>query len=59
MLLPLLYLGKFIQTLLISCGRITVVKLGAMVLRVVLSYALGETNPNAATNIAEFQQQQE
>ena len=41
------------------CGRIAVVKLGAMVLNVVLYYARGETNSIAATNIVEFQQQQE
>ena len=35
------------------------VKLGAMTLNVVLYYARGETNPNTATNIVEFQQQQE
>ena len=36
-----------------------VVKLGAMTLNVVLYYARGETNLNAATNIVEFLQQQE
>ena len=41
------------------CGRIAVVKLGAMVLKVVLYYARGETNLNAATNIVEFPQHQE
>ena len=40
------------------CGRI-VCKIDAMVLDVVLYYARGEANPNAATNIVEFQQQQE
>ena len=34
-------------------------KIAAMILNVVLFYARGETNPTAATNIVEFQQQQE
>ena len=43
----------------ISVVNSLVNKIGAMELRVVLYYAQGETNPEAATNIAEFQQQQE